>query len=152
MKLNYKIRFAKPKDIHQIINLCEAHARYERCDFLRKNKATQLSNGLFSETPKLYCLVVETEDELVGYASYTIQYSIWDACEYIYMDCLYLKETARNQNIGEQLINTIKKEGKKLGYNLMQWQAPDFNIKGIKFYRRIGATSKKKERFFLEIN
>lgn len=152
MKLDYKIRYAKPSDIHQIIDLCEAHAIYEKCEFSKENKPKQLADALFSKIPKVYCLVVESDNQLVGYAAYTIQYSTWDACEYIYMDCLYLKENARNRNIGEKLINKIQKEGKKLGCNLMQWQTPDFNIKAIKFYYRIGGISKKKERFFLQMN
>lgn len=151
MTFDYKIRFIEKKDIHQIVDLCEAHSIFEDCEYQKENKAEQLTSALFSKTPKLYCLVAETDNLLIGYATYTLQYSTWDACEYIYMDCLYLKDSARGKNIGEKLINKIKEEGKKLDCNLIQCQTPDFNIKAIKFYDRIGATSKNKKRFFLNI-
>ena len=77
--------------------------------------------------------------------------SYWDAGEYIYMDCLFIKESARSLGIGEKLVRKIQKEGEALGCNLIQWQTPDFNVRAIKFYNRIGATSKSKERFFLNI-
>jgi GNAT superfamily N-acetyltransferase len=151
MNNQIKIRFAKPTDINQIIDLCELHAIYEKSEYKKADKAEQLANDLFSDIPKLYCLVVEDENELIGYATYMKQYATWDAGEYIYMDCLFIKESARSLGIGEKLVRKIQKEGEALGCNLIQWQTPDFNVRAIKFYNRIGATSKSKERFFLNI-
>jgi L-amino acid N-acyltransferase YncA len=152
MTIQSHIRFAKPEDINQIIELCQAHAIYEKCDYSKENKVEQLTKDLFSEKPKLYCLVVESNNELIAYATYMIQYATWDAYEYIYMDCLFIKELARGLRIGERLVKRIQLEGKLLRCNLVQWQTPDFNKRAITFYKRIGATSKPKERFFLEIN
>ena len=47
---------------------------------------------------------------------------------------------------------TILKEAQKLECVLIQWQTPDFNKRAMKFYNRIGAKSKNKERFFLTID
>ena len=80
------------------------------------------------------------------------QYSTWDAKEYLYMDCLFLFEEYRGLGIGEELVNTMKEFGRKEDIDLIQWQTPDFNVRAIKFYRRLGASSKSKERFFLTIN
>ena len=88
---------------------------------------------------------------LLCYATYMRQYATWDACEYIYMDCLFIKEFARGYGLGEKLVNKIKQEGKKLRCDLIQWQTPDFNIRAMKFYRRIGSVSNSKERFFFPI-
>lgn len=145
-----KIRFADPKDIHQIIDLCEAHAHYEKASYTSAGKAEQLTKDLFAENPKLYCLVVEKDNRLVGYATYMKQYATWDAAEYIYMDCLFLNENTRGLGMGGKLVQRIQKEGKKLGCNLVQWQTPDFNVGAIQFYNRIGAISISKERFFLD--
>ncbi len=150
MNLLYKIRFAEPKDIAQVVALAKAHALYEKAEITPSPKAEQLAIDLFSDTPKLYCLVVETGKQLIGYASYMKQYSTWEANEYIYMDCLFLHDSARGQGIGTQLINRIQQEGSALGCNLVQWQTPSFNVRAIKFYKRMGAISKSKERFFLD--
>lgn len=147
--MNHTIRFAEIKDLPEIIKLCAAHAAYEQCDYSEKGKKEQLEKDLFSESPKLFCLVVEQKNELIGYATYMEQYSTWDTTEYIYMDCLFMSEKARSQGIGEQLVRRIQEEGKRLNCNLIQWQTPDFNTRAIQFYYRIGATSKNKERFFL---
>ena len=151
MKIDAKIRFAKPKDVPQILELCELHAVYEKATYSKKGKTKQLAEDLFGHHPKLYCLVVEQDDGLIAYATYMKQYATWDAAEYIYMDCLFVQEFARGHGIGEHLVDKIREEGKKLGCHLIQWQTPDFNTRAMKFYKRIGATSKSKERFFLTI-
>jgi L-amino acid N-acyltransferase YncA len=127
------IRFAVQKDINEIVNLCEAHAIYEESEYFKENKTEQLSNDLFSDNSKLYCLVVEQNNKLIGYATYMKQYSTWDACEYIYMDCLFMNENARGFGLGDPLVRKIQEVGKKLGCKLIQWQTPDFNVRAIKF-------------------
>ena len=94
--------------------------------------------------PKLYCLVVQSDKYLIGYATYMKQYSTWEGCDYIYMDCLYLMEFARGLGIGKKLINRIQLEAEKLGCTAIQWQTPIFNTKAIKFYKSLGAISKPK--------
>jgi len=145
------IRFAQTKDLNQLVQLCQAHAEYEKASYDSTGKKEALDQQIFAENPALYCLVVEKEEQLVGYATYMKQFSTWDANFYIYMDCLFLAENSRSLGIGEQLMIRIKEEAKKLNCSLIQWQTPEFNTRAIKFYHRIGATAKAKERFFLEV-
>lgn len=151
MKNKISIRFAKEKDLPEIIGLCHQHALYEKAEFEKDGKQEKLKKHLFSDNPGLKCLVAEVNEEIVGYATYAKQFSTWDADFYIYMDCLFLNEKSRGYGIGEQIMNRIKKESQKAGCTLIQWQTPGFNTRAIKFYRRIGAVSKSKERFFLEL-
>ncbi len=117
----------------------------------QKNKAERLSKHLFSDEPGVFCLVVENKNEIIGYATYMKQFSTWDSDFYIYMDCLFLTEVSRGLGLGEKLVNRIKQEANKLNCNHIQWQTPDFNSRAMKFYKRIGADSKTKERFFLKV-
>lgn len=144
-------RFARIEDINQVIDLIEAHARHERDQINREGLADRLCKDLFCNDPKLYCIVAELGDELLGYATYTIQYSTWEAISYVYLDCLFLKEKARARGLGKKLMDLVKSEALERGLNLVQWQTPDFNLDAIGFYRALGAHSKPKERFFWEI-
>jgi len=146
-----QIRFAKQEDLDELIGLCEEHALYEKADFSKEGKKGNLQSHLFSQTPTLYCLVIELDSKLIGYATYMKQFSTWDANFYVYMDCLYMSESSRGLGLGETLMNQIKDESIKLGCDLIQWQTPTFNQGAIKFYNRIGAVSKNKERFFLDL-
>ncbi len=146
-----QIRFATKEDLGFIIEMCAAHAAYEQSEYSPKGKIELLEKSLFGTSPDLYCLVVEQDGQLLGYATYMRQYSTWDASHYIYMDCLFMNEGTRSKGWGEKLVRKIQEEGKKLGCQLIQWQTPEFNTRAIQFYTRLGATSKSKERFFLDI-
>ena len=149
--MDFKIIKPDVDRIEDIINLCVGHAAYEKSEYDRSGKAERLSSDLFGEEPKLYCLVAESENKYIGYITWMKQYSTWDAKEYLYMDCLYLEDGCRGYGIGEALVNRMKEFGREHNIDLVQWQTPDFNVRAIKFYKRIGATSKSKERFFLTI-
>ncbi len=143
------IRFVKPSDLEELITLCKEHAEYEKSDFKVAGKIEALSKHLFAPNPSLYCLVIEVNSQLIGYATFMKQFSTWESEFYIYMDCLFLNGVSRGLGLGEQVINRIKTESVKLGCELIQWQTPDFNTGAIRFYNRVGAISKTKERFFL---
>lgn len=151
MKKDALIRLAEPKDLPEIVELCRQHALFERAEYDKSGKHELLKEHLFSDHPSLSCIVAQLDNSIVGYATFMKQFSTWDADFYLYMDCLFLTEDARGYGIGERLMNRIKEEARKLGCNMIQWQTPEFNERAMKFYRRIGAHSKTKERFFLEL-
>jgi GNAT superfamily N-acetyltransferase len=145
------IRFAEKSDLEALGKLCELHANFEKSKYYSAHKKQKLDAHLFSDEPSFYCLVVEQDKKLIGYASYMKQFSTWDADHYIYMDCLFMIKESRGFGIGEKLIHKIRIEAKKVDCSLIQWQTPHFNKRAMKFYERIGAYGKSKERYFLEV-
>lgn len=145
------IRLAQQSDMSSLIRLCALHADFEKASYTKQGKEEQLSEHLFSSNPSVHCLVVEKEEKLIGYATYMKQYATWDANYYLYMDCLFMEDGNRGQGIGEDLMTAIKQEARRLNCSHIQWQTPDFNVRAMKFYDRIGAKSKTKERYFLDV-
>ncbi len=149
--MNYKIRTAEPRDINEIITLCAEHAEFEQVEFSPVGKAEKLTKYLFADQPPVFCLIVESNaGEILGYTTFMPEFSTWDVGHYVYMDCLFLRPHARNFGVGEQLIKEIAKFAKLRNIKQLQWHTPNFNAKAIKFYNRIGASSKEKMRFFLD--
>jgi GNAT superfamily N-acetyltransferase len=146
-----KIRSVKKEDLDELINLCKLHAIFEASGYNTEAKKELLDRNLFSDNPSLSCLVVENANKLIGYVTYMKQFSTWDANYYIYMDCLFMTEESRGFGMGEKLIHKIKVEARKMDCSLIQWQTPVFNKRAMKFYKRIGAYGKRKERYFLEV-
>jgi GNAT superfamily N-acetyltransferase len=149
--MHYTVTEPTREKIESLLDLCAAHAAFEASDYKREKKAERLAIDLFGENRKLYCLVVEADGYYIGYITWMKQYSTWDAKAYLYMDCLYLDDQYRGFGIGAELINHLKAFGRKEGIDLIQWQTPKFNVRAIKFYKRIGARNKSKERFFLDV-
>ncbi|WP_300489829.1 GNAT family N-acetyltransferase [Flavobacterium sp.] len=149
--MDYKIRECKADDLDTLIVLCAKHADYERATYEARGKKEKLDAALFSDNKKLYGIVAEVAGEVIGYATYTFDFSTWEAQKFIYLDCLYLEEAYRNFGIGHALMEKVIEIGQTENCINMQWQTPDFNEKAIRFYKRIGGIGKEKVRFTLPL-
>lgn len=147
--MEYVIRYCRKEDLKTLVELCSKHAAYEQADYQPEGKEKLLEEALFSTTPRLYCLVIQSEDKVVGYASYTFDFSTWDAGVFLYLDCLYLESDFRSKGIGETLIKKLEAIAAQHHCVNMQWQTPVFNVRAIEFYQRIGGVAKEKIRFTL---
>ena len=148
--MEYQIRQAKMNDLDEILQLCAEHAAYEKADYSIEGKSINLSRLLFGPQAPLHCLIVKQGELTLGYATYSFEVSTWDAALYMHMDCLFLRAPYRSLGIGEKLVAIMAKEAQQKQCNIMQWQTPIFNERAIKFYHRIGATSKEKLRLYLD--
>ncbi len=149
--MEYLIRKCEIADLPKLVILCQKHADFEKDDYSPEGKEEGLKKALFSENPKLHCLVVAVKNTIVGYVSYTFDFSTWNTAEFLYMDCLFLEEEARSFGIGEVLIDKLKEIGIENNCVNIQWQTPQFNERAIKFYNRMGAKGKDKVRFTLTL-
>ena len=145
------IREATPNDLSELIDLCAEHAAYERSTFNPSGKENALHRMLFGVGARLHGLVVADGDALVGYATFSVECSTWDADYYMHMDCLFLRPQARNKGIGRLLMQSIAKQAMQEGVDRMQWQTPSFNVDAVRFYDRLGPVKKEKFRLFLDV-
>ena len=150
-EINYLIRRCIPSDLEKLMMLIEKHAEFERAAFTSEGKQERLRLALFGDDSPLNCLVAEAEGQVIGYATYTFDYSTWNAAWFIYLDCLYLEDNYRSYGIGQALMDKVRNAGEARGCVNMQWQTPDFNERAIKFYKRIGGVGKNKVRFTLSL-
>ncbi|MFE2560974.1 GNAT family N-acetyltransferase [Streptomyces sp. NPDC059352] len=146
------VRRARPEDLGRVVELVAEHAAYEKAAPPAPDLATRLSRLLFGAGSRLRCLVAELPDgSLAGYATCAPELSTWDGAEYLHMDCLYLTSTARGHGLGPRLVEAVREEARALGLAETQWQTPAWNEGAIRFYDRLGATSKEKRRFSLPV-
>jgi GNAT superfamily N-acetyltransferase len=150
--MDYLIRECREADLATLVDLCGKHALHERAPFDPTGKQQKLKTALFSTHPSLFCLIVECKGQVAGYASYTLDFSTWDAARFLHLDCLYIEPEFRKQGIGEAIITKLRSLAADTGCVDIQWQTPVFNTGAIRFYRRIGADEKVKIRFYLKIS
>ena len=142
-----KIRKIERTDLNQLTELIIEHTEYEGFPMERFTRTNQLDKLIFSKDPALFVWVVERGRKLLGYMSATIDYSTWQAAPFVYLDCLYLREQARGQGVGWQLMTQLQEFAQYNDCNNIQWQTPPTNKLGISFYRKIGASESSKMRF-----
>jgi ribosomal protein S18 acetylase RimI-like enzyme len=145
--MEYVIRNCRQQDLGSLIRLCSNHAELEKATFDPAGKLEKLRHAIFSSNPKLFCQVVEASNDLVGYFTYTFDFSTWHAQTFLHMDCLYLEPEYRGMGIGKNIMEILKKISDDNNCVNIQWQTPAFNENAIVFYKRIGAHGRDKIRF-----
>lgn len=145
------IRKVAPKDLAALVDLCHAHAEYEKAAYTKEGKVEMLAKHLCTSEPSCICLVLSYKGSLIAYASLIKQFSTWDANFYLYLDCLFIQEEFRGLGLGQKMMEAVKQEAFEQGCTSIQWQTPDFNHLAIKFYENVGALRKRKERFFWDL-
>jgi ribosomal protein S18 acetylase RimI-like enzyme len=131
--------------------MCRDHAEFERADYDCSGKQEALGSRIFDENAMLFCYVITIGDQIIGYFSFTFDYSTWEAKKYLHLDCLYLEPSYRGLRIGDKVFHELVKIAKQNECANIQWQTPVFNEMAIKFYRRIGGRGKEKVRFYLGV-
>ena len=174
------VRHARAEDLGRVVELVAEHAEYEKAAPPPPGLATRLAGLLFGGegpgggsshgltgpddgshgqagpgggSPRLRCFVAELPDgSLAGYATCAPELSTWDGVAYLHMDCLYLTSTARGHGLGPLLMDAVRAEARALGLTEIQWQTPAWNEGAIRFYDRLGATSKEKRRYTMAVD
>lgn len=149
---NYSIRPVRPGDLAELALLFAAHAEYERATRPPRDLVSRLHPALFATRPRLWCLVVHTADELVGYLSYTLEFSTWEAAEFVHLDCLYLAGGHRAHGVGAKLLECLLSAARQLRVGQVQWQTPAWNADAVRFYDRSGAHGANKIRYTLHLD
>lgn len=143
------VRPANPDDLGELVTLCAEHALYEGAAFTPEGKAERLTRALFNDPARLHAWVAESEGALVGYATATPEFSTWNACEFLHMDCLFVRDGWRGAGVGAALLDAVVEHARRAGLMDIQWQTPDWNTDAARFYRRTGAVGQAKLRFVL---
>ena len=149
MSANCVVRRVRFDDLDALVAMCGEHALYEKAPYEPAGKAEALSQALFSAPPRLHAWVAEAAGELVGYATATVEFSTWQAGEFLHMDCLFVRAGRRGGGTGAALLQAVGDFARHTGCLEIQWQTPAWNVDAARFYGRFGAVEKAKRRFFL---
>ncbi|MFI2370141.1 GNAT family N-acetyltransferase [Streptomyces sp. NPDC018833] len=145
------VRPATPDDLPALAGLCAAHAAFEQAGPVPGDLADRLEPALFRAPARVWCLVADCGGELLGYATYTLEFSTWLAAEYVHLDCLFVAERHRGGGWGRRLLDAVTAAATARGMTQVQWQTPDWNNDAIRFYDRTGAQSARKVRYLLPV-
>ncbi len=145
------IREAKLGDeiaIHGLI--CEL-AEYEKAPNDVINTPEAIREHLFNEKI-CEALVVEVENDIIGFALYYTSYSTWKG-KCLYLEDFYVKPEFRGEGFGSKLFDQVVEIAKSREVKRMDWQVLDWNTPAIEFYKRKNAILDEEwinGRFFFE--
>jgi GNAT superfamily N-acetyltransferase len=134
-----RIRPIEPADVSAVTDLVYELAEYERLRSECHLTADQLTSALFGPAPALYGLVAISENEIVGYALYFLNFSTWEGVHGIYLEDLYVRPGQRGSGLGRGLLLGLADIAERRGYARVEWSVLDWNAPSIAFYESIGA-------------
>ena len=142
------IRPATRDDAALIVELIRGLAEYERApDAVVATEADIVRDG-FSENPRFYCVIAESNGVPAGFAFYFFHYSTWLGKAGLYLEDLFVKPELRGKGIGKALLVHLAQIAVRESCYGMRWQVLDWNQPAIDFYERLGA---KVMREWLEV-
>ncbi|MGL4487906.1 MAG: GNAT family N-acetyltransferase [Rhizobiaceae bacterium] len=89
----------------------------------------------------LHGWVAELDGVLVGFTHAQEQLSTWSKAPYVYLEDLYVDQTARKCGAGSALINAVYAHADKIGSTKVYWQTNNSNLNAQKLYDVIGQKS-----------
>lgn len=143
------IREAESDDCNALLSLIHAHARFERAEATITSKG--LSRLLNARAPQASVFVAARHGQVLGFTALTSDYCLWRDSVYAHLDCLFVAPEARGRGIGAELLDRVKTVSRARGIGVLEWQTPDWNERGIAFYKREGAAGQGKMRFSLNL-
>ena len=145
----WAVRRAHAADAPALARLCAAHAAYERIPHRTDGHAERLADAL--DAGHLWAWLGWQREEVVGYASATLDFSTLTGAPFLHLDCVYLDPAARGLGLGGELLAAVVDRARALGCADLQWQTPVWNADAIRFYDRLGAIRQEKYRYTMAL-
>jgi GNAT superfamily N-acetyltransferase len=133
------IRPATIEDTDEILAMIYELALYEKAPEEAKATREQIIESFFSESPKVFCEIVEVDGAIAGCAIWFLNYSTWQGKHGIYLEDLFIRPQFRGQGFGKALLKHLAAICEDRGYGRFQWWVLDWNTPSIDFYKSLGA-------------
>ena len=130
------IRVARAEDSATILRLIRALAAVE--DMLDAVRATEedICRDGFGAERKFECLLAEVDGEAVGFALFFVNYSTFEGRGGLYLEDLYVADSARGLGIGRALVARVARLAGERGYPRLDLSVLHWNPARA-FYERL---------------
>ena len=134
------VRQGRENDSNLIYRLILELAKDQNQTEYVKTNEGEIKKAISGQQAKMGVLVAELNSQIVGYLSFTWNYSIWNAKEFMALDDLFVNGQFRGMGIGKNLMEKAKELCINRNASVIKWEVEMNNDKAIRFYRRLGAT------------
>jgi GNAT superfamily N-acetyltransferase len=119
------------------VRLIGALADYEHLDPPDPAAVERLRNDAFGPRPRFEAaLALDDEGRAIGYAIWFETYSTFLAKPTMYLEDLFVLESARRSGAGSRLFDHVQELGRARGCGRMDWQVLEWNTLARDFYAR----------------
>jgi len=133
------VRPVRPDDLAYVWEMIRGLAEYEKMTDILTGTRDRLQQLLFGSPAALFGQVaVRPDGKLVGYALYHFTYSSFRTNARMWLEDLFVEETARGSGAGEKLLAAFVQDALARGCHRVDWHVLEWNPARA-FYERMGA-------------
>lgn len=134
-----KIRPATRQDAAAILSMIRELAEFENEPDAVKASVEDIARCGWGETPRFEALMAEDGNgSPIGFALYYRTFSTWEGCHGVFVEDLYVKQSARGQGAGRMLLSQVARVAEiegcpRLELNVLHWNPAREFYHGIGF-------------------
>jgi GNAT superfamily N-acetyltransferase len=132
------IRHARAGDEAIVLQMVRDLATYEREPGAVKATEQSIRDTLFGENPQVFAFLAELDDAPVALALWFLTYSTWTGRPSLYLEDLFVADSARGQGIARALFIRLAQEAKARNCARIDWAVLDWNLEAMAAYERLG--------------
>lgn len=140
--MSIKIRKASPDDAALIFKFIVELAVYEKAENEVTATESSIRASIFGEGATTHAVICEQNGQPVGFAVYFFNYSTWQGKYGLYLEDLYVTESARGTGAGKALLKHLANIAVDKGCGRFEWSVLNWNEPAIQFYESMGAKPK----------
>ena len=139
IKTDFEIRQAKEEDVPEILELIKALADFENLSGEVVATEELLKITLFGINSPAEVQIAFDKNKTLGFALYFRSFSTFLGRPGIYLEDLYVRESARGKGVGEALLRRLAQRTREIGGGRLEWAVLNWNEPAIGFYQKMGA-------------
>ncbi len=132
------IRRAVKEDCPRLLELVKGLAEFEHASGEVSISPEHFEESGFGENPVWWAFVAEIDNVIYGFALYYIRFSTWKG-QRMYLEDIYIEPEKRGNGLGTLLFEELIKEAKVRKLHGISWQALEWNVKALDFYKKYNA-------------
>lgn len=138
------VRRATPDDAPTIVRFIRGLAEFERepPSSVKITEADIVRDG-FGGSPRFEALIAEQDAEPVGFALFFMNYSTWEGTSGLYIEDLFVDESARGTGVGRALMVDAAAIARERDCARLELSVLDWNPARA-FYERLGMSHQEK--------
>ena len=140
IQTDFEIRQADLEDLPVILELIKALAEYEHLSGEVVATEELLEVTLFGLNSPAEVQIAFDKKQTLGFALYFRTFSTFLGRPGIYLEDLYVRESARGIGVGEALLRRTAQRTREIGGGRLEWSVLNWNAPSIKFYQKMGAS------------
>ena len=140
IQTDFEIRQADLEDLPVILELIKALAEYEHLSGEVVATEELLEVTLFGLNSSAEVQIAFDKKQTLGFALYFRTFSTFLGRPGIYLEDLYVRESARGKGIGKALLRRTAQRTMEIGGGRLEWSVLNWNEPSIKFYQKMGAS------------